>query len=98
MAQPSDISLMDRLERDIARLLAKNTALRDENARLGEQNRRLSQAALDLKAELREREATVDRLLLSGAVTEVSGGTRAAKLRINRLLKEVDRCLALMNK
>ncbi len=98
MTQSADISLLDRLERDIARLMAKNAALRDENTRLGEQNRRLSEAITGLKAELSQREGQIDRLLLKNAVSEVSGGVRAAKLRINRLLKEVDRCLALMNK
>lgn len=98
MTQFSDMGLMDRLERDISRLLAKNKELREENHKLTGQNERLAETVAELKTKVSEQEEQIDQLLLKKSVTEVSGGTKAAKLRINRLIREVDRCIALMNK
>lgn len=98
MAERSEQSLIERVERNVQRLLAQNTELREANAALGAENERLNALASAQSEEIARLRADLDRLLLRKSVTEVSGGVRAAKLRINRLLKDVDRCMALMNK
>lgn len=98
MAEMSEQSLIERVEHNIQRLLAQNAELREANAALGAENERLNALATAQNEEIARLRADLDRLLLRKSVTEVSGGVRAAKLRINRLLKDVDRCIALMNK
>lgn len=98
MTKISDLSLMDRLERDIEKLLASNKQLKAENQKLKAENQKLTATGAEWKTKAAELNQQADQLLLRKSVTEVSGGVKAAKLRINRLLKEVDRCIALMNK
>ncbi|WP_294596790.1 hypothetical protein [uncultured Rikenella sp.] len=98
MAEMSEQSLIERVERNIQRLLAQNAELREANAALGAENERLSELTAAQNEEIARLRVDLDRLLLRKSVTEVAGGVRAAKLRINRLLKDVDRCIALMNK
>ncbi|WP_297626636.1 hypothetical protein [uncultured Rikenella sp.] len=98
MAEMSEQSLIERVERNIQRLLAQNAELREANAALGAENARLHAQTAAQGEEIARLQADMDRLLLRKSVTEVAGGVRAARLRINRLLKDVDRCIALMNK
>ncbi|MDE5945365.1 MAG: hypothetical protein K2G93_07270 [Rikenella sp.] len=98
MTEISDLNLVERVERNVARVLAENAELRDANAGLAAENRRLEGLVAEQTAEIENLRSKLDRLLLRNSVTEVSGGVRAAKVRINRLLKDVDRCIALMNK
>lgn len=98
MTEISEQSLVERVERNIQRVLAQNAELREANAALGADNERLNALVAAQAKEIEALRGQVDGLLLHKSVTEVSGGVRAAKLRINRLLKDVDRCIALMNK
>lgn len=98
MTEISELNLVERVERNIERVLSQNAELREANAGLAAENSRLEELTASQAAEIESLRGQLDRLLLRKSVTEVAGGVRAAKLRINRLLKDVDRCIALMNK
>lgn len=98
MTEISEQNLVERVERQVARVLAQNDELRAANAGLAAENARLESLVAEQTVQIGELRLQLDRLLLHKSVTEVSGGVRAAKVRINRLLKDVDRCIALMNK
>ena len=98
MTEISELHLVERVERNVARVLAQNAELREANAALAAENARLEALTTAQAAEMAQLRRQMDQLLLRKSVTEVSGGVRAAKLRINRLLKDIDRCIALMNK
>ncbi len=98
MTEISELNLVERVERNVERILAQNEELRQANAGLAAENARLETLTAAQKEEIASLRTQLDQLLLRKSVTEVSGGVRAAKIRINRLLKEVDRCIALMNK
>lgn len=98
MTEISEQHLVERVERNIARVMAQNAELREANAALAAENARLEALAQRQATEMETLRHQMDQLLLRKSVTEVSGGVRAAKVRINRLLKDIDRCIALMNK
>ena len=98
MTEISELNLVERVERNVERILAQNEELRQANAGLAAENARLEALTAAQKEEIASLRTQLDQLLLRKSVTEVSGGVRAAKIRINRLLKEVNRCIALMNK
>ena len=98
MTEISELNLVERVERNIERVLAQNAELREANAGLTAENARLEAVTAAQASEIESLRTQLDRLLLRKSVTEVAGGVRAAKVRINRLLKDVDRCIALMNK
>ena len=76
-----------RLRSEVERLEASREKLREDNRRLALEN-----AALERRLTIRE--------LADGFSGEVSGGhgTKTARARVNRLMREVDRCIALLNK
>ncbi len=84
---------------------AKLAAIIDDNRRLKEQNARLVEARERLRGEKAELQARIAELERRTGVLEISaslGGTAAqkqhARARVNRLMREVDRCIALINK
>ena len=77
----------------------------EENDRLFAQNRELSLRRERVAEENRELKRTVAELERRIGILELRGGlagggadSKRAQARINRLMREIDRCLALMNR
>ncbi|MFO7853185.1 MAG: hypothetical protein ACQERS_02570 [Bacteroidota bacterium] len=65
-------------------------SLRSEKEELGEKLR-------DKEKELQELEEKYNKLQLSGAILGDEENTRLARKRINQLVREIDKCIALLN-
>jgi cell division septum initiation protein DivIVA len=76
-----------RLRTEVERLEVAREKLRDENRRLEAQN-----AALERRVAVKE--------LAAGFSDEIPDrqGKKIARARVNRLLREVDKCVALLHK
>ena len=77
--------------------------IRYENLRIENQN--LKKADEDLKNILQERENRIkeleikyERIKLSGALLGDGGNAGEARKKINELVREIDRCVALLNR
>jgi FtsZ-binding cell division protein ZapB len=86
-------SLADKVEllmKESGRLRRERdeTALRGE--KLGAENRKLKQTVAAL-------EKRIKVLELGGSFAGGDGDKKQAKARINRLVREIDRCIAMMN-
>jgi predicted nucleic acid-binding Zn-ribbon protein len=94
-------AVIDSIEKKVALLVGENRRLRDERAkisataeRLRGENRRLATKI----AEMERRLAVMELREGFSGETADSKGTKAARGRVNRLVREVDRCIALLNK
>jgi hypothetical protein len=94
-------AILEGIERKIALLAGENRRLRDERERLSATTGRLRDENRRLAARMAEMERRLAVLELregfSGETAD-SKGTKAARVRVNRLVREVDRCIALLNK
>jgi FtsZ-binding cell division protein ZapB len=86
------------LNRKIDELLSKYNALRNETAELKKDNSALNDAVQDKETRIKELETKNERIKLTGAL--LGGGENAieAKKKITELAKEIDRCVALLNR
>lgn len=84
-------SKIDRLIEENERLRAECLSLSSEKDKLRTENRehKVAQAALESRVKLLE---------LGGGLTGGAVDTKQARDRINRLMREIDRCIALMNR
>lgn len=79
-------------------------ALIADNRKLREELRKATEQKEKLKASNRELEAEIVRLEKRLAVLELKGGmagtgdNKLARARVNRLMREVDKCIALLNR
>ncbi len=93
--------LIDSIERKVARLIAENRRLRDERERLSSSRDklRIDNRLLAAKiAELERRLAVAELREGFSGETADSKSTKAARARVNRLMREVDKCIALVNR
>lgn len=93
----SDNSI-ERLKHSINRIVEQNRRLENDNQKLsrlcGEQQQELEQ----IKQRLEDSESKLKAVMLAGSLVEVSGGTKIARQRVNNLLRDIDRCISLVNK
>lgn len=82
---------IDRLIADNQRLYAENEALMQRRERLASDNRELKQTVVTL-------EKRIGILELGKGIVGEGVDTKKAQMRINRLMREIDRCIALINK
>jgi phage shock protein A len=94
-------AILEGIEKKVAQLIADNRRLRDERERLSassdrlrDENRRLATKI----AEMERRLAVVELREGFSGETADSKGTKTARARVNRLVREVDRCIALLNR
>ncbi len=89
---------INSLREKVSRLIEDNRMLRAELKKADAerqksvlQKRKAEEKSLELEKRLRKLET-------AGALGGQAGDTRAARQRINKLLREIDRCIALMNR
>jgi hypothetical protein len=100
-----------RLRAEIEKLEAAKEKLREENRRLVSENEALERRVIvkDLATGFSGGAARTGRVTQTGGDTPTGRGTltgaapnrhdeKIARVRVNRLLREVDRCIALLNK
>ena len=78
------IAYYEKTQREYIELLAENRRNKDEIARQYEK--------------IRELEEKNKKLQLAGAFKSSSAGTNDAKLKIGRIVREIDKCIALLNR
>ena len=96
---------MDEVHEIIAGLRKRIDGIVAEQARMSgvlveaeaERDRLLSEKS-SLEHENAGLKDKIKALELSKAMENVSGGSKGARDRVNKLLREVDKCIALMNK
>ena len=86
------------LNRKIDELLSKYNAFKDETAELKKNNNVLSETIHDKEVKIKELEIKNEQIKLTGALLGESGNAIEAKKKITELVKEIDKCVALLNK
>ncbi len=90
--------LLDSLRVKIARLIAENDKLAADNSALAGRRDRMAVEIRELKRTVAEQEKRIAVLELGASMTGNVNDQKRAVARINRLMREIDRCIALMNR
>lgn len=90
--------MLENLHRNFEKLIALYEASRDENISL---RSRLETAEADcgaLKERIAELERQIDNLKLAEAFLIPADGTGQARQKVDTLIKEIDKCISLLEK
>ncbi len=96
----SQAQLIESLKAKVAKVIDDNRTLREQAARLRRAEEKLRVERSELRGRVAELEHRIGVLELSGSM----GGNRSvqeekrARARVNRLMREVDKCIALASK
>ena len=94
-------SVIDSVGKNVARLVGDNRRLRERAERLAASNERLRSENDTLAAELAEvkQRLTVHELAEGfGGGSSDEAGVKIARARVSRLMREVDKCIGLLNR
>lgn len=86
------------LNRKIDELLIKYNTLKTENENLKTERNAIKALQMDRETEMKELEKKYERLKFSGALLGNGENVAEAKKKITELVREIDRCIALLNR
>ncbi len=91
-------SIIKELEGQVALLIEDHKRLSRLNCELEEQRVKLVQQRRELQEQVSELNGELSSLRLSEALSGNGTDRDRARARVNQLMREVDRCIALLNK
>lgn len=89
--------VVQRLESSVDKMLEQYTLASEEVTRLQILTAAQQRKIRTLQQQLSDAERALAQAKLSGAMTSGSADTKAARAQINRLLREVDKCIELVS-
>jgi len=94
----NQVYIVDELKQKIQLLAAKLEEQKITNSRLTSENNELITKIKDKETELDVLKHQNNTLRLSKAIVAESEESQEAKLQINKIVREIDRCIALLNR
>ncbi|MBN2520737.1 MAG: hypothetical protein JXB17_09555 [Bacteroidales bacterium] len=93
-----DGNIVNELKEKIKLILLNFNDLKEENKKLKLENKRLIDDLKGNKKEIGFLEEKFEKVQLAKTILGSSEDTHVAKLKINRIVREIDKCIALLNK
>jgi hypothetical protein len=90
--------VVKRLKLKIDTLISAYESLREENLKLGHLNEQLTAELSQKEETLRTFEKRNDQQQLAKAILASSDDVHDAKLKVGRIVREIDQCIALLNR
>ena len=88
--------MLDTLKQPIVKLIAAYEAEKSERERLAKELEAASIQNENYKKQILELERQIDNLKLSEAFKGTAGNSAAARSKVNALLKEIEKCIKLI--
>ena len=89
---------MELLQQRVQRVLELYSSRKSENEQLIRQNEELEGKIQLDQEKIKEIEEKYNKLKISKALIASSKDVHDAKLKVNRLVREIDKCIALLNR
>ncbi len=89
---------LETLNKKLEELFDRYNDLRNKIRDLKNENDLLRRYIEERDNKIKDLENKYERIKISGALTGNGGGAEEAKDRINELVREIDRCVALLNR
>ena len=89
---------LELLQQRVQRVLELYSSRKSENEQLIRQNKELEESIRLSQEKLKDLEEKNNKLKISKALIASSKDVHDAKLKVNRLVREIDKCIALLNR
>ena len=89
---------LELLQQRVQRVLELYSSRKSENEQLIQRNEELEGRIRLEQEKLKEIEDKYNKLKISKALIASSNDVHDAKLKVNRLVREIDKCIALLNR
>jgi hypothetical protein len=92
------VEIFEGIKQKIQSVKVRLKAQQDENLRLKQQYEDLQKTVQQKQLLIEELEQENQRLALVKGIMADSEGSQDAKVQINRIVREIDKCIALLNR
>ena len=92
------VEILDGIRHKIQTVKDRMKEQLDENDRLKQQNKDLQKAVRQKESLIEELEQKNQQLSLAKSIMANSENAHDARIQINRIVREIDKCIALLNK
>lgn len=89
---------LELLQQRVQKVLELHSYRKTENEQLRRQNGELEEKVRLNAVKIKELEEKYNKLKISKALVASSNDVHDAKLKVNRLVREIDKCIALLNR
>ena len=89
---------LELLQQRVQRVLELYSSRKSENEQLIRQNKELEERIRLDQEKVKDIEEKYNKLKISKALIANSNDVHDAKLKVNRLVREIDKCIALLNR
>jgi chromosome segregation ATPase len=93
-----DYEELTLLNKKLEELLERHNNLRTKNVELKNENESIKSILQERNDKIKELETKYERIKISGALMGEGENAVEAKKKINELVREIDRCVALLNR
>lgn len=97
MARDQD-ELIEEFSQNLKIFYSGYTSLKKNNQQVMNENLELKQLVEKLEVKIRKLETENSKIKLSGAVMASADNQQDAKVKVNRIVREIDNCIALLNR
>ena len=91
-------TIVNSLEDKIKKLISLLVQVRAENQKLSDENSKLTHALLGKDNEIKELQEKYEQLKFAKLLSTGGDEVHSAKLKVNKIVREIDKCIALLNK
>ena len=92
------VEILEGIKEKIQSVKSRLKERQDENQRLKEKYEELQQMVQQKQLKIDELEQKNQQLILAKSIMSDGNDARDARLRINRIVREIDKCIALLNR
>ena len=91
-------AVFNSLEEKIKKIIVLHDQLKSENHKLLTENNELSETIKNKDIEIKALQTKHEHLKLAKLLSIKGDDAHDAKLKVNRIVREIDKCIALLNK
>lgn len=92
------IDILSELRGNFKKIISLYESEKISSKDLRRQNEELNKEIAQLKKENEELKIQYNNIDLANVFVSASGSTHEAKIKVNRIVREIDKCIALLNK
>jgi len=89
--------IVNNLEAKLSKILSKYTVLQEENLKILQQKNNLQQQLSKQQEEIDSLEKKYESLRVANAIVGSKGDKHVTKLKINTLIREIDKCIVQLS-
>ncbi len=93
-----NIEIVHNLQHKISRLVERYRSVKSDNELMKTQNDQLTTQLVESAREMADLKEKYNTLKFSKTIEATGGDVHFAKIRINQIVREIDKCIALLNR